>query len=449
VRSRSGNGNAGGPLSGRLAQELPGLALDLQEIFSRFALALGIGLLIGLERGWTSRADAPGSRTAGIRTFALAGMLGGLFGALSHRLGEIGAGLLIGLGFAAFAATFAAFCRDENRADKTFSATTMVAGLTAFALGAYALVGEVYLAAAGGVAVAGILVLRGGLHAWVARITEVELRAGLVLLAMTFIALPLLPDRSIGPFGGVNPQRIWLIAIVLAAVSFVGYAAVRAAGQRRGVLIAAAAGGLVSSTAVTISNARRAAAGEGDPRLLAAGASLATAVSLVRTVALIAALNLDVMAITVAPLLVGAAVMAGAASLLAFGQLREEADGARFGFRNPFELTSVLLLALFLAAILMGSQVLHAYFGAAGAIAMAVFAGIADTDGIAVSMSRLAPAQLPVSLAGWAVLAAVASNTLSKWAIGVLWGGARFAAPLTIVTLAALAAAAAAFLAVG
>ncbi len=105
---------------------------------------------------------------------------------------------------------------------------------------------------------------------------------------MTFIALPLVPDDPVGPFGGVNPREIWLIAIVLAGVSFLGYAAVKYFGERHGVLLAAAAGGLVSSTAVTLANARRAAAGEGSPHLLAAGVSLATAVSFVRVLAIVA-----------------------------------------------------------------------------------------------------------------------------------------------------------------
>ena len=101
----------------------------------------------------------------------------------------------------------------------------------------------------------------------------------MVLLAMTFIALPIVPNDPIGPFGGVNPREVWVIAIALACVSFTGYAAVKYLGASRGVLVAAALGGLVSSTAVTIANARRAAAGEGSSRLLAAGVAIATSIS--------------------------------------------------------------------------------------------------------------------------------------------------------------------------
>jgi hypothetical protein len=115
--------------------------MDIQDLLSRFAVALGIGLLVGLERGWRSRDDAPGSRAAGIRTFAISGLLGGIVGALAVAAGgtTVGGGLIVGIGFAAFAGVFGWFSFAENRADGTFSATTAVAGMVTFALGAYAL----------------------------------------------------------------------------------------------------------------------------------------------------------------------------------------------------------------------------------------------------------------------------------------------------------------------
>ena len=161
------------------------------------------------------------------------------------------------------------FCLEENRADKNFSATTAIAGILTFALGAYALLGDMRVGRRRSRSRRRrLLAMRERLHGWVQSVTWPELRSGLVLLAMTFIALPLVPDDPVGPFGGVNPREVWLIAIVLAGVSFLGYAAVKYFGERHGVLLAAAAGGLVSSTAVTLANARRAA----DRRGLAATA---------------------------------------------------------------------------------------------------------------------------------------------------------------------------------
>src|SRR5690606_2965492 len=146
------------------------------------------------------------------RTFAISGFLGGIMAAIAKAVdGSSGltAGLILGLGFAAFAAVFAVFAREDNRARKTYSATTTIAGLMTFSLGSYAVLGDERIAAAAAVAVAGLLASRQALHGWVERITWPELRSGLVLLAMTFVILPVVPDDAVGPFGGVNPREVW------------------------------------------------------------------------------------------------------------------------------------------------------------------------------------------------------------------------------------------------
>jgi uncharacterized membrane protein (DUF4010 family) len=412
--------------------------MDSQELLSRFALALGIGLLIGLERGWRSRADQPGSRTAGVRTFTLVAVLGALCGALAQpAVGAIGV-LFLGLAFAAFAASFAWFCREENRANQTFSATTAVAGMVAFALGSYALLGEMQVAAAAAVAVASVLAAREGLHRWVENVTWEELRAGLILLAMTFIALPLMPSEKFGPFGGVNLREIWLIAIVLAGVSFLGYVMVKYLGKTPGILLAAAAGGLISSTAVMAANARR-AAHDGSATLLAAGASMATAVSLLRTGALVGALDRRVFVVVAVPLLAGAAVAAGVALFLVYRPRPRKRDGASLQFRNPFETVPVIGFALFLGLVYLASRALTEYFGIGGALAAALVTGLADVDAVTVSMATLSPDRLSSSQAGLAVMTAVAANTLSKMVLGMGIGGRAFGTWVGVATAATIA----------
>src|SRR5687767_2500027 len=156
--------------------------MDLHELLSRFALALGIGLVIGLERGWRARADRPGSRTAGIRTFTITGILGGVAGALGQVLGGLAGGIVIGLGLAAYGAAMAVFCLEENRSEKAHSATTFVAAILTFTLSAYALIGNMHAAAGLAVVTAGILAMREPIHGLVETITWPELRSGLVLL---------------------------------------------------------------------------------------------------------------------------------------------------------------------------------------------------------------------------------------------------------------------------
>ncbi len=417
--------------------------MDLAELLSRVGLAFGIGLLIGLERGWTTRDARPGTRAAGVRTFAISGLLGGVLGAIardSESALSLGGGILLGAALLAFAGVITVFSRDESIASGKSSATTAIAALLTFALGAYALLGDVHVAVGCAVAAAGVLILREGLHGWVAKISRIELESGLVLLAMTFIGLPIVPDRPVGPFGGVNLREVWVIAIVLASVSFAGYIAVKLLGERVGVLIAAAAGGLVSSTAVALANARRAAAGEGTPSLLAAGTALATAVSFVRVIAIVGVLKPPLALRVAPPLLIGALVAAGFA--LASTYKLPVCKGAQtaVSFRNPFGFWSVLGIAASMGVLIMFGQLINEKFGAAGAIAGAATMGLFDVDAMTVSMSRLVPQPLDPQAATFAIFAGVASNTVSKAAIAAIIGRGWFAVQIGAVALACIVA---------
>jgi uncharacterized membrane protein (DUF4010 family) len=237
------------------------------------------------------------------------------------------------------------------------------------------------------------------------------LRSALVLLAMTFIVLPVVPDDPIGPFGGVNPREIWLIAIVLAAASFLGYLGVRMLGTKRGILVASAAGGLASSTAVTVANARHSAAGEVDPALLAGGVALASAVSFLRVTVIVAVLHWALLRFVAPPLIIET-VVAVALSLLPLRWRtgRNNKATQRGAFRNPFAFWSVVGFAIFLGIIVVAGRAISERAGAAGAILGAAAMGIADVDAITVSIASLGSRVLSDQSAALAVLSAVATN---------------------------------------
>lgn len=410
--------------------------MDIEELMSHFAVALGIGLLIGVERGWQTREQQSGSRTAGIRTFTIIGLLGGTIGVMAEATGRpvnLSGAIILAVSLAAFAFAFTQMCRDENLADKNYSATTAIAGMLTFALSAYAMIGDMRVAVSAAVATVAILALRQYIHEWLKLISERELLSALILLAMTFIALPIIPNESIGPYGGINPREIWLIAIVLAGVSFVGYVAVKLLGARHGTLLAAAAGGLVSSTAVTASNAKRAAAGEGTPRLLAAGVALATAVSFARVIAVSSVLQPELFKL-LAPALAAAILVALAfAFVSAYWRGGDERDAQSVEFKNPFGFWSVIGFAILLALIVLAGRALGENLGAAGAIVGALALGLADVDAVTVSMSRLTPQPLSLQNAALAILAAVVSNNLSKIAIGAAVGRGAFAIEIAVM----------------
>ncbi len=410
--------------------------MTIDDLLLRLTIALGIGLLAGVERGWKTRTMTPGTRAAGIRTFTLCGLLGGVIAALAQWAGPgIGGGAVIGLGFAVYAVIFAMLQRDADRAAGSFSGTTILAGLLTFALGAFAVAGDSRVAAAAAVAMTGVLAVRTEVHGWIERITWPELRSALVLLAMTFIILPVVPDAAIGAAPGVNPREVWLIAIALAGVSFVGYVAVKVFGAERGVLVSALAGGLVSSTAVTVANARRAVAGEGSAGLLASGVAIATALSFLRVAAIVTALQPALVAL-IAPAL-APATLAAAGYAIVTVYWRDAGGGGRVRaeeFTNPFSFWPVVGFAVLLGAAMVVGRVITETFGTGGTFTGAVALGLFDVDAVTAATSRLVPVPLDWLAASMTILIAVVANTASKLVLAAVMGRGRFAVEVAVMT---------------
>lgn len=390
------------------------------DLFSRLGAALAIGLLVGLDRGWQSREEGESHRrAAGLRTFALTGLGGGVAAALAHVAGPV----VLGFAFIGFAGVLVAFRLLQATAEQDFSATTLIAALVTFLLGAYAVLGDIAVAVAGGVAVTLLLALREPLHRWVRSLTWEEIRAGLTLLAMSFLLLPLLPDRPIDPWGTLNPYRIWMVAILIAAISFGGYLAIRILGERLGVLAAALAGGLASSTATTLTFARLARVHPGSARLLSAGILIAGAVMVVRVGVVASLLNAALLPALTGPIVAAAAVLALAAFLLMLGNTaREQPDLA---LSSPLDLGTALRMAALIAVILLATTLARDHVGSGGVLVVASVSGIADVDAITISMARLARDPAELMLALQAIGLAVAVNTLAKVAMAGWIGGVR------------------------
>jgi len=411
----------------------------LDSLIVRLALALLIGLLVGLERGWRER-DAPaGSRTAGIRTYGLCGLLGGVLAAVSQALQS---GLVLALGFVSFAAVFSWFKWQELEEDQSYSVTSVIAALTVFGLGALAVVGDYGAAAAGGVALAGVLAGREALHGLLRRISWVELRSVLLLAGMTAIVLPLLPNRTVDPWGGVNPWEIWFFTVLTAAISYGGYIAVRVFGPGKGVLISGLAGALVSSTAVTIAFARRAAVGE-MVTPLAAGASLAAMISVLRVLTIVALVK-PAVALAAAPPALAAGLVFGlfGAAILWRGS-HETAAEPRLG--NPFDLAPLLIFAVSFAVVAAISAALTQEFGSSGVVLVSGISGIADVDVASLSAARMTGGVVTVDTAAAAMLLAILLNAIARVAAAFAIGPVRFSVLLMAATLAASAAGAVVF----
>lgn len=397
--------------------------METVELLQRFSVALAIGLLIGLERGWRARAEAEGERAAGLRTHALSALLGAVWGAVANRFGGEGA-IALGLAFVVFGTAIVLFRYRETSHDETFGATTVVAAMLTFALGAYAVLGDIEVAAAAGVAATGLLALKAFLHAWVQRLTWPELRSGIVLLAMAFILTPLLPNRAVDPWRAINPYEIWLFTVLIAAISFLGYVAVKAAGDKVGIAIAGLVGGLASSTAVTATMSHLAREYPEQTPLFSAGALLANAVMIVRVLAIVALVDFALIGPLLAPLALAAAVLAGAGMALMLRAMSKPDGSQSIILKNPLDLGAVLKFSALLTVIMAVAKIAMNIFGDAGLYALAAASGVADVDAITLSVVRLAREGLDARASATAIAIAVVMNTFAKTAFAWFVGGA-------------------------
>lgn len=406
--------------------------MDNVELFERLGLAIAIGAAVGVERHWRERDEPEGARTAGIRTFTMFGMAGGVAGLIERSIGIASGypGITLTGFLIAIATVMAIFEIREAIAEKSFSVTSVIAAILTFGLGALAVLGDMALASAGGAALIGILVSREFLHQAIRRLQWIELRSAVILLAMTFVLLPIIPEAPLGPFGGVSPRSIVLLVIMLASISFVGYVAVRLFGARRGDVLAGAVGGLVSSTATTVSFARRSRT-EDAALTLAAGAISAGAVSLLRTALLVATLAGTLLPVLLAPLLTAASLLVVYALLLA---QRQQAAGTQGVPGNPFELAAVAKMALLLAAVAFLARAATQQFGSGGLIVASALSALADVDAATVTVAGLLPS-LDVNLAAQAIGVAVVCNMVAKALYAGIFGSLRFLLHLTAATV--------------
>lgn len=395
------------------------------ELFERLGLALAIGLLIGVERGWQAREMPERGQITGIRSFALIGLLGGVAGWFGLVLGA----LALGAAFLALTAVVVtAHIMRARSGEHEMGATTELAALTAFALGALAAMGQGEAAAAGGVVATALLGAKETLHNWVRRLEMVELHAAIKLLLISVVLLPVLPNQGYGPEQALNPYKLWLLVVMVAGLSFTGYFTIKIAGPRMGSLLTGVFGGVASSTALTVSFARMGRTSPGMQPLLAAGVAVANATMYARLWLIVFIVNQPVGMLLVVPL--GCMTLAGLIATWVLWRARsEEGKPGVMVLSNPFELGMAIKFAALLALVILASKLLQAWGGATGLYLLAAAAGLADVDAVALSMSQMAKAEMggngvPLTVAATAVTIAAFVNTGVKAAlVASLCGG--------------------------
>lgn len=386
------------------------------DLFIRFGAALVIGILIGMER--ERAAELRDMKLfAGVRTIALlslAGCVGGLLSDITNSPWPLVAIILSmgGLGIAAYVSM------------KSGGSTSEVAAFIAMLCGAICYWEYYSVASAIAVVTTLLLSFKREMHSIAHKLSSEDVYSTLKFAAITAIVLPILPDRSFGPppFDALNPYKIWLMVVLISAISFLGYVLMKVINVRHGITLTGLLGGLVSSTAVTLSFGRRS---KDEPDLsahFAIAITIAWAIMYLRVLVQVAILNQSLLGILWLPLVFAALVLGAYAAFLYFRQKDDRSQEVTLV--NPFELKPALTFGVIYALILLISRTAQVYYGEIGIYVSSALAGSADVNAITLSLAELSskPEGVALGVAAEAVILAALANTVVRTAMVYVTG---------------------------
>jgi uncharacterized membrane protein (DUF4010 family) len=381
-------------------------------VLQQLAVSFGLGLLLGLQR---ERAE---SSIGGIRTFPLIA----LFGTVCALLGKTFGGWLVAAGLLALVTivVYSNFAKIKS-GEIDPGMTTEVAALLLYALGAYLVIGSMVVAVVVGGAMAVLLQFKKPLHALAGAIGERDMRAIMQFVLLSLVILPVLPHQDFGPYGIWNPFRIWLMVVLIVGISLTGYIAYKCLGARRGTLLAGVLGGLISSTATTVSYARRTLENTKLVNLATVVIVVASCISLGRVLVEMAAVAPVAFASMAPPVVAILAVSIVIAVAMFLWQ--PSGDAQMPEQKNPAELKPAFIFAAIYAVVLLAVAIAKEHFGCAGFYTVAIVSGLTDMDAITLSSARLVESGHTDSSTGWhAILIAAMSNVVFKFGTVSLLG---------------------------
>jgi uncharacterized membrane protein (DUF4010 family) len=376
-------------------------------------LSLGLGLLVGMQR------QAANSKTAGIRTFPLITLTGTICGFIAKEFD----GWILAAGFIAIAALLVVGNLFRIKADDETGAgiTTEMAVLMMFAIGVYLVFGEKIVAVVVTGVVTVLLHFKSALHGWVNKFGQEDLKAIMQFVLISMIILPVLPDKTYDLYESLNPKNIWMMVVLIVGISLVGYFIYKFIGSKAGVLLGGILGGLISSTATTVSYSRMARKTEAISKLAAFVILTASAVSLVRVM-----IEISVVAPTsfkgfIFPLVAELLMMIILVFILFFQNRKQKSEIPVQS--NPAELKGALIFALLYGAISFISAAAQDNFGDKALYIVSVISGLTDLDAITLSTAKMTEEKsIDVSLGWRLILVATLSNMVFKGGMALIMG---------------------------
>ena len=405
----------------------------LGSVFMDVLIALGIGLLVGLQK------ERVASPLAGLRTFALVSLFGAVAALISREAGiwVVVAGL-----FAITTLTVMGNVMSMKKGDIDPGQTTEVAIVLTFLLGALVVTGPREVAIVLGATTAMLLHLRDELKTWVARLSDRDVRAIMQFVVVSLIVLPVLPDRTYGPYDVLNPREIWWMVVLIVGLNLIGYGAFRLMGARAGTVLAGILGGVVSSTATTMSYARLTKVNEGASRAAVVIVWIASGMVFFRVLIEIGAVAPDFLPIAAGPIAMMLGVFVIGAAVVWISAIAP--DQSPLEPSNPSELKPAVLFAALYAVVLLAVAAAQDLLGNPGLFAAAAVSGLTDMDAITLSTSRLVSRQLVDPDTGWRlILVASMSNLLFKFVLVATLGSRAMSKRLATLFTGAIVAGAA------
>ena len=385
------------------------------KVVEALALAVGLGLLVGLQREWTAH------HVTGIRTFTLITVLGTLLGLLSQTIGVwlLVAGLL-GVAAVVLVGTVLSYVGRHEE----LGLTTEVAALVMYGVGVALAYGQTELGLSVGGGVAVLLQGKKPLHTLVGRFSEPDIRAIFNLVLIALVILPVLPNRSYGPYGVLNPFEIWLMVVLIVGISLGGYISYKFLGARAGTLLGGVLGGLISSTATTVSYARRSRHAPEVVGMAAFAIVIASTIVFARLIFEIALVAPELLSALAPPLVVIMLVMGVLAAVLYFAR-GAEVEQVPLD-EDPSELKAAVLFGLLYAAILFAVAAGQQWLGHRGLYLVAAISGLTDMDAITLSTAQLIKrGELDVDTGWRMILLGSLSNLVFKGAAVAVLGHRR------------------------
>lgn len=402
----------------------------MDSILYELLTALGVGFIIGTERGWNERDRDEGDRIGGIRTFTLASLLG----AVSGELTPVTTSWFPAAALLAFALLVAASYRESAEETDDIGITTSLSLLLTFGLGLWASFGFLLYSIITAVVVVAFLGYKPVLHKWTNRLDVQEIYGGIKLLIISFLILPLLPDKGFGPYEALNPYWLWWMVILITGLSFIGYVSIKYFGDKIGVLLTAFTGGLASSTAVTLSLAEIARKAR-VTKLLMSGVVIASIIMLIRVLLEVLVVNAGLIELLWIPLLVmGLVSITGIGVLLVIQQASDDAETS-LELTNPFQIGMALKFAILLAAVLVLSEAMQVWFGDSGIYVLSFISGLMDVDPITLSLAKMAQSTLSAEVATRGIVIAVFCNTVVKAGLFAFIAGFKHSWQLLVIMI--------------